>query len=42
MVTILPLFKVLLWVLLNGVEKWEDKIMELMDAVDTWIEFLNA
>ena len=22
---------------LNGVEKWEDKIMELMDAVDTWI-----
>ncbi|MBP6230126.1 MAG: elongation factor Tu [Paludibacteraceae bacterium] len=23
---------------LNGVEKWEDKVMELMDAVDTWIE----
>ena len=23
---------------LNGVAKWEDKIMELMDAVDTWIE----
>ena len=22
---------------LEGVEKWEDKIMELMDAVDTWI-----
>ena len=22
---------------LNGVEKWEDKVMELMDAVDTWI-----
>lgn len=22
---------------LNGVEKWEEKIMELMDAVDTWI-----
>ena len=23
---------------LNGVAKWEDKIMELMDAVDTWIQ----
>ena len=23
---------------LNGVPQWEDKIMELMDAVDTWIE----
>jgi len=23
---------------LNGVEQWEDKVMELMDAVDTWIE----
>jgi len=23
---------------LNGVEEWEDKVMELMDAVDTWIE----
>ena len=23
---------------LNGVQEWEDKIMELMDAVDTWIE----
>ena len=23
---------------LNGVPKWEDKIMELMDAVDTWIQ----
>ena len=23
---------------LNGVEKWVDKVMELMDAVDTWIE----
>jgi len=23
---------------LNGVAEWEDKIMELMDAVDTWIE----
>src|SRR5690554_5542893 len=23
---------------LNGETKWEDKIMELMDAVDTWIE----
>ncbi|MCD4791745.1 MAG: elongation factor Tu [Bacteroidales bacterium] len=22
---------------LNGEEKWEDKVMELMDAVDTWI-----
>ena len=22
---------------LNGVEKWEQKVMELMDAVDTWI-----
>ena len=22
---------------LNGVKKWEDKIMELMDAVDNWI-----
>ena len=22
---------------LNGVAKWEDKVMELMDAVDTWI-----
>mgnify|MGYP000329710941 CR=1 FL=1 len=22
---------------LNGVEKWENKVMELMDAVDTWI-----
>ncbi|MFA6831505.1 MAG: elongation factor Tu [Bacteroidaceae bacterium] len=22
---------------LNGVQEWEDKIMELMDAVDTWI-----
>jgi len=22
---------------LNGVEKWEDKVMELMDAVDNWI-----
>ena len=22
---------------LNGVEKWVDKVMELMDAVDTWI-----
>ena len=22
---------------LNGVEKWADKVMELMDAVDTWI-----
>ena len=22
---------------LNGVEKWEEKIMELMEAVDTWI-----
>ena len=23
---------------LNGVAKWEDKVMELMDAVDTWIQ----
>jgi elongation factor Tu len=23
---------------LNGVEQWEEKVMELMDAVDTWIE----
>ena len=23
---------------LNGVPEWEDKVMELMDAVDTWIE----
>ena len=23
---------------LNGVEKWEEKIMELMDACDTWIQ----
>ena len=23
---------------LNGVEKWSDKVMELMDAVDTWIQ----
>ena len=23
---------------LNGVKKWEDKVMELMDAVDTWIQ----
>jgi elongation factor Tu len=23
---------------LNGVAKWEDKIMELMDTVDTWIQ----
>ena len=23
---------------LNGVPKWEDKIMELMDAVDSWIQ----
>ncbi len=23
---------------LNGVAKWEDKVMELMDAVDSWIE----
>ena len=23
---------------LNGVAKWEDKIMELMDAVDSWIQ----
>ena len=23
---------------LNGVEKWEEKVMELMDAVDNWIE----
>ena len=23
---------------LNGVTEWEDKIIELMDAVDTWIE----
>ena len=23
---------------LNGVPEWEDKIMELMDAVDTWIQ----
>ena len=23
---------------LNGVEKWQNSIMELMDAVDTWIE----
>jgi elongation factor Tu len=22
---------------LNGVAKWEDKVMELMDAVDSWI-----
>ena len=22
---------------LNGVEKWENKVMELIDAVDTWI-----
>ena len=22
---------------LNGVPQWEDKVMELMDAVDTWI-----
>ena len=22
---------------LNGVEKWEEKVMELMDACDTWI-----
>ena len=22
---------------LNGVQEWEDKVMELMDAVDTWI-----
>jgi len=23
---------------LNGVEKWEDKVMELMDTCDTWIQ----
>ena len=23
---------------LNGVKKWEDKVMELMDACDTWIQ----
>ncbi|EFA43196.1 translation elongation factor Tu [Hallella bergensis DSM 17361] len=23
---------------LNGVEKWQDSVMELMDAVDTWIQ----
>ena len=23
---------------LNGVEKWEEKVMELMDACDTWIQ----
>ena len=23
---------------LNGVEKWEDKVIELMDTVDTWIQ----
>ncbi len=23
---------------LNGVEKWQDAVMELMDAVDTWIQ----
>ena len=23
---------------LNGVKEWEDKVMELMDAVDTWIQ----
>jgi len=23
---------------LNGIEQWEDKIMELMNSVDTWIE----
>ncbi len=23
---------------LNGVKKWEDKVMELMDAVDNWIQ----
>ena len=23
---------------LNGVEKWEDKVLELMDTVDTWIQ----
>ena len=23
---------------LNGVAKWEDKVMELMDAVDNWIQ----
>ena len=22
---------------LNGVPQWEEKVMELMDAVDTWI-----
>ena len=22
---------------LNGVEKWEEKVMELMDACDNWI-----
>ena len=23
---------------LNGVPEWEDKVMELMDACDTWIQ----
>lgn len=37
MVTILLSSRVLLFGALNGVEKWEDKVMELMDAVDNWI-----
>ena len=23
---------------MNGVPEWEDKVMELMDACDTWIQ----
>ncbi len=37
MVIILQLFKVLLLGGLNDEAKWVAKIMELMDAVDTWI-----
>jgi elongation factor Tu len=37
MVIILLLSVVLLLVVLNGEAQWEDKSMELMDAVDTWI-----
>jgi elongation factor Tu len=31
-----PLFQVQLWVL-NGEPEWEEKVMELMAAVDSWI-----
>ena len=27
---------------LNGEQKWVDTVMELMEAVDEWIEFLSV